>query len=304
MSKKKFLQRYKTIINFLKVNKYASFEEIEDRLESNLLEQGHQDGYSLRTFQRDIKDMEEIYDISIKYDRSQKAYFIDSLQPDWASQRLMESFDVMSIIQTNSDLSGIIDFERHTPSGSGHLFGIIHAIKNRVQLNFVHQSFWKEKSTHRSVEPYGIKEYKRRWYLVAKDNQDNRIRTFGLDRISDLEITQTRFIYPAGFNIHQLFENAYGIMLGSNGQQPEEVILSFTSEQGKYIQTLPLHPSQKILVDNEDEYRISLNVYITLDLEMDIRSWGENVEVVTPESLRKEIKRSLTNASEYYSKDR
>jgi len=57
MSKKKFLQRYKTIINFLKVNKYASFEEIENRLESNLLEQGHQDGYSLRTFQRDIKDM-------------------------------------------------------------------------------------------------------------------------------------------------------------------------------------------------------------------------------------------------------
>ncbi len=59
MSKKKFLHRYKTIINFLKINRYASFEEIEKRLESNLLDQGHTDGYSLRTFQRDMKDMEE-----------------------------------------------------------------------------------------------------------------------------------------------------------------------------------------------------------------------------------------------------
>ena len=289
MSKKKFLQRYKTIITFLKINKYASFKEIEKRLESNLLDQGHTDGYSLRTFQRDIKDMEEIYDIIIKYDHSEKAYFIETLQPDWASQRLMESFDVMTIIQTSSELGDIIDFERHTSSGSEHLWGIMHAIRNNLKVNFSHQSFWKDKSSKRTVNPYGIKEYRRRWYLVGCDNKDNRIKTFGLERMSDLQITQSKSQSSKSFDINKLFEHAYGIILGDEGQQPEEVILSFTSEQGKYIKSLPLHSSQKILIDDANELRISIKVFVTFDLEMDIRSWGENVEVVAPEGLRKTV---------------
>jgi len=303
MSKKKFLQRYKTIINFLKINKYASFEEIERRLELSLLDLGHIDGYSLRTFQRDIKDMEEIYDIAIKYDRSQKAYFIESLQPDWASQRLMESFDVMNIIQAGSDLANIIEFEKHTPSGSENLFGIIHAIKNNVILQFNHHSFWKDESSFRTVEPLGVKEYKRRWYMVAKDTKDGRVKTFGLDRISNLLYTQEKFRYPQNFSIYKLFQHAYGIILGDEGQQPEEVILSFTADQGKYIKSLPLHTSQKVLIDNADEYRISLNVYTTFDLEMDIKAWGENVEVLAPTGLRNAIKHSLVKSSKYYSKD-
>ena len=294
MSKKKFLHRYKTIINFLKINKYASFEEIEKRLESNLLDQGHTDGYSLRTFQRDMKDMEEIYDITIKYDRSRKGYYIESLQPDWASQRLMEAFDVMNIIQAGSEFGNIIDFEKHTSTGTDNLFGIIHAIKNRHRLQFDHQSFWQDRSSLRIVDPYGVKEYKRRWYLVAKDSKDGRIKTFGLDRISNLGYTHETFTYPKNFSIQQLFQDAYGIILGDEGQSAEEVILSFTPEQGKYIKSLPLHSSQRALIDNDKEYRVSLTVYTTFDLEMDIRAWGDKVTVLAPGHLRQDIKEALS----------
>jgi hypothetical protein len=300
MSKKKYLHRYKTIIDHLRNRHYATFEEIEERLKQNLFDNDINDGYSLRTFQRDKLDIYQIYNIYIEYDRSRKAYHIETDKPDWASQRMMESFDVINTIKISKVLSDIIEFEKHTQSGSNHLHGIIHAVQNRYKLQFDHQSFWKDKSSNRTVEPYGVKEYKRRWYMVAKDTKDGRIKTFGLDRITNLYSAHELFLYPKGFSISQLFQHAYGIILGDKGQQAEEVILSFTPEQGKYIKSLPLHHSQKVLIDNDNEYRISLTVYITFDLEMDIRAWGENVEVLAPEDLRLAVKASLLQASQQY----
>jgi predicted DNA-binding transcriptional regulator YafY len=82
---------------------------------------------------------------------------------------------------------------------------------------------------------------------------------------------------------------------------PEQVILSFDPEQGKYIKSLPLHDSQQILVDNSEEFRIKLELYITFDFIMEILSYGSRVKVLEPVELVEEVKTALLNAYQLYS---
>ena len=83
--------------------------------------------------------------------------------------------------------------------------------------------------------------------------------------------------------------------------EPQEVILSFDPFQGKYIKTLPLHESQVILKDNEQELLIKLSLYITHDFFMEVLSFGENVKVIQPESLISDLKRTYKNVIKLYS---
>jgi predicted DNA-binding transcriptional regulator YafY len=70
---------------------------------------------------------------------------------------------------------------------------------------------------------------------------------------------------------------------------PQKIILSFSFEQGKYIKSLPLHHSQKELINNEDEYRIELLLHPTYDFVMELMSIGAHVKVIEPQSLKKEM---------------
>jgi predicted DNA-binding transcriptional regulator YafY len=96
-----------------------------------------------------------------------------------------------------------------------------------------------------------------------------------------------------------MLKHCFGIIIPSN-EKPQEIVLSFDSFQGKYIKSLPLHETQKILVDNADELRISLNIYPTHDFKMEILSLGENVKVLEQKRFAKEIKDSYRSALEQY----
>ncbi len=176
----------------------------------------------------------------------------------------------------------------------------MHAIKNKVQICFLYHKFWEDKITLRIVEPYALKEFKNRWYVLANDLKDNKVKSFALDRLTELEITNKKFQLPNNFNINEHFKFSFGI-ISPNGQEPQEVILSFDPFQGKYIKTLPLHESQVILKDNEQELLIKLTLYITHDFIMEILSFGENVKVIQPESLISDLISTYKNVLSLYS---
>jgi hypothetical protein len=114
-----------------------------------------------------------------------------------------------------------------------------------------------------------------------------------------LEITSNKFNKNSKVNIEDLFQHSFGIITG-DGQPPVKIVLSFDAFQGKYIKSLPLHISQKVLIDNEDELRISLELHLTHDLLMEIRSFGEDVQVIEPDLLKKQIIDSLQKATVQY----
>ena len=140
------------------------------------------------------------------------------------------------------------------------------------------------------MEPYALKKFKDRWYLLApeidgKFSERGMIKTWGLDRIENLNITHKLFNRNARIDIEQEFKNSFGIF-SDKDKKVEEVILSFTPQGGKYNESFPLHESQETLIDNEQEFRIKLNVKITYDFIMELLSQSANMKVIAPEHLR------------------
>lgn len=193
-------------------------------------------------------------------------------------------------------------FEKRKARGLQHLHGLIRAIVNKKVISFTYQKFWMDEKFNRVVEPYALKEFEHRWYLLAKDHdpKDGKsfMKTFGLDRISDLDIKSKSF-RRENYNPQKEFENAFGI-ISTNGEAPQEIILAFDTEQGNYVKALPLHPSQKIVSENDDEIIISLKIVPTYDFEREILSHGKRVKVLAPASLQKGIYNELKSIVKFY----
>ena len=298
MSKRESITRYSLIIKKLRKNP-ATFNEISEYLAFESELQDYNFTVSKRTFKRDIEDISSLYNIDIVYDFSRKVYFIDFDEEPEVNERILEAFDTFNALNISDRLSDYIHFEKRRPQGTENLYGLLHAIKNKVQISFAYQKFWEGTITARVVEPYALKEFRNRWYVLANDLKDQKVKSFALDRLSELEITNRKFRLPADFNINDHFKYSFGI-ISPNEQKPQEVILSFTPFQGKYIKTLPLHHSQEIITDNEEELVIKLTLFVTFDFLMEVLSYGDNVKVIQPESLIKDVINTCKNVLELY----
>ena len=295
MSKREAIIRYHLIIKKVRKSK-PNFEELLDYLEYESELQEYDFSLSKRTLQRDLNDIRLIYNIDIKYNFKHKHYYIYDDSQDEEQDRIFEAMDVFNALNVTDRLSNHIHFEQRKPSGTEHLLGLLHAVKNHKVTEFTHRKYFDNPPTERRVDSLGIKEYRNRWYLVARDHKNDRIKTFALDRMDNIHVTRESFSPPEDFNLHEYFRYSFGVIVGGKGK-PSPVELSFTPLQGNFIKTLPLHPSQEILTDNDMEVRIRLNVHATHDFQMEILSMMPEVRVIKPQFLRKEIERKIQVAS-------
>lgn len=305
MSKRGYISRYLLILKKLKISPYSTYEELKAYIENQFDYLQMQDdnlhiGFSKRTLQRDIREIRNNFGIDIDYSKSQKGYFISHNEHENMNfQRMMEAFDMFNSLNLAQDLAPFIHLEKRRPQGTENLYGLLHAIKNRLQIKFTYQKFWEESLSQRLVEPYALKEFKNRWYLLSKDSKDNTIKSFALDRLTNLEITTQSYQYPDNYSIKQSYRYCFGI-ISPNDTEPQDIILSFTPFQGKYIKTLPLHDTQQVLVDNDEELKIHLKLCLTHDLIMELLSFGENMKVIEPKSLADQIKQAHEKAYRQY----
>jgi len=300
MSKREYILRFLSIIKKLRNSKAATFDEINDYLKRESEITGDDLTISKRTFQRDLSEILSLFNIDIQFNFSRKVYFISVEEEDFdLSNRMLEAFDLFNTLNTAGKLSQYILFEKRKPQGMEHFYGLLHAIKNRLAIHFTYHKFWEDDPTQRIAEPYSLKESQGRWYVLAKDQNDNKVKTFGLDRISELEITKNKFELAKNFDANKLFSNCFGIICPEDSK-PEEIILSFDSVQGKYIKSFPLHQSQQIVKDDNDEVRIRLKLCITFDFLMELLSYGNLVKVVSPTKLKTKIRKMHFDALKQY----
>jgi len=293
------------IIKKLQSNPYSTFEEIRGYIFHKLEYMQMMDdnlvmGVSIRTFQRDIREIRNMFGIDITYCRSQKGYYI--LQTEMENmnfQRMMEAFDIFNSLNLAKDLQPYIHLEKRRAYGTENIFGLLHAIRIRNRIAFTYHKFWDESTGKRITDPYALKEFKNRWYLIARDTGDGRVKSFALDRLSELEFTGDIFDYPKGFDIEEKYRHFFGIISPFN-QKPEKVVLSFEPLQGRYIKSQPLHHSQNILKDTDKELRIQLNICITYDFIQELLSHGDRVRVVEPAGLVSEIRKVYINTLNSY----
>lgn len=306
MSKRGYISRYLLILKKLKAKQYSTYEELAAYMEQQFDNLQMQDdnlniGFSKRTLQRDIREIRNIFGIDIEYSKSHKGYFISQNEYENMNfQRMIESFDMFNSLNLAHDLTPFVHLENRKPLGTENLYGLLHAIKNKLQIRFTYLKFWEEEISQRTVEPYALKEFKNRWYILAKDNKDKTIKSFALDRLTNLEITSQIYQYPHNYNVEQQYRYCYGIIGPAHDEKSQDIILSFDPFQGKYIKTLPLHHTQLVLTDDDYELKIKLHLYLTHDFLMELLSFGDNVKVIEPQSLADLVRQAHENAFRLY----
>jgi len=292
------LKRYYLIIEKVRTSHYPTFNKIKEYL----FDKGFEE--SERTIQRDFEKIRNEFGIELTYDSQQQGYFIDwdlSLNPD-AFLRFLEIVNTATLLidsfKESKETLNFISFEAHGQlQGIENLKELLFAVKNYRKVLFTHENFDSGTMKSYAIKPYLLKEYQNRWYIVGLVDGMTETRTFGIDRITNLKIENKTFSKPE-INTQELFENTIGLTYSINELQ--EIILSFTTHQGKYIKSLPLHHSQVILVDNKDELRISLRIIPNLEFRQKILMLGRTVKVIKPQWLIDEITKSLSATLKNY----
>ncbi len=308
MSLKETFTRHRIIIQTLRYRQ-AAFEEIKRKLlqESELT--GERLNITLRTFQRDVQDIGQLYGIIIVYDKSLKCYRIAEDAEDRYAARLFEAFDVFQALKANHEFSEYIEFDTRKPAGTHYLAPFITAIREKKQLNISYLKFYAHCAEARIIEPYLLKEFRRRWYVFAYDLTAKDFRVFGLDRINSLLETGIKFQYPQSVNARELFRDVFGIIGTSADFTAQEILLSFRKNpddtavlpnQGEYLKSMPLHPTQKIIKDTPGEIQVRLFLKPNWEFIMEILYYGEYVEVLQPPSLRDKVMARLSAALARY----
>lgn len=267
---------------------YPSKESIISKLEKQLFDKGYKPKLSDSSFWRYRRVLAEEFGVNITYNDQYRGFYIDNTSEETdAIDYYLESFTLFSALKENRGKTKYIFPERHKPKGLNLVPDIKGAIEKKFKIKFNYSKYSTDVKNERVLEPYIIKESRTRWYVIGKDGKGD-IKTFGLDRIENLEITDKKFERDASFDVEKKFEHSYGIY--SSEEYPiEEIILQFDAEDGGYLKSVPLHHTQEILRDNSDEFVIKLNIRLTKDFIMEILSRSWSLKVISPEKLRNEV---------------
>ena len=181
--------------------------------------------------------------------------------------------------------------------GIENLSVIYNYIVNRQVLKITYEHFVKGKMVH-VVHPYYLKEYNNRWFLfgITEQKRDFLI-SLPLDRMVDIEPMHIEYIPNKNFNFEEYFEDVVGVSVPMSGT-PDKVVLKFEKSRFPYVETKPLHPSQRII--DKDECIVQIEVHQNSELNSLIFSFGDQVEVLAPDSLRNQFKAKINKLSEKY----
>ncbi|MCB0737937.1 MAG: WYL domain-containing protein [Bacteroidetes bacterium] len=306
---------------------YPNLQDLIDKVNEYLETLGDDKTVAKRTIQKDLQDMrfsDELgYYAPIEYNQLHRGYYYDEEDfsisklplkgeernileftanllaryqdvPMFSSfkqitQRIFDALNIHSAIESDETFTHSIQFDQTpTVAGNNWLAPITEAIKKYRKLALRYQPFGVEVAKERVVHPYLLKEYKNRWYLIGISEQANEIRTYALDRITALSITEDVFLPSDSFDKKKYFEHSFGIYNLKN-EEPSTVVLRFDISQAGYLKTQPVHSSQKIVEESATHIIIELKVYLSEDLKMFIMSHLPKVQVLEPAELRDEI---------------
>jgi predicted DNA-binding transcriptional regulator YafY len=320
---KNALVRYRVIDKCIR-NKYNPFPSksfLRKACEEALFGDDEGENICDSTIEKDLFFLRMEHDAPIKYSKKNRGYFYDSdsfsldeipLTDDdmdairFAANTLLQFKDVEMFKQFGFAIDKIVDrvaiSESNSPSdadtfvqfesaisneGNEYLTPLLTGIRQKKYAYFDYGSFASEKKKSRKVVPLLLKEYRNRWYLISFDCIKEAISTFALDRMENVHISDVIHNEVISFDINRFFQHAIGITVTNSF--PDTIIFKADNITSKYINSQPIHVSQSILKTGKNKTTFSLNVIVSEELIRLFLSFGGEVEIIEPESLRNQI---------------
>jgi predicted DNA-binding transcriptional regulator YafY len=276
-----------------------SREMINEKWAHSSVNDYKQDYIPESTFHRWKNTIELLFDIQIKCNSNNEYYIEEAADLRGANMRtrMLNLMSMNSLLKDCKELNRQILFEP-VPAGEQFLAPIIEALRDKHAIQMTYQGFDKTHPSTFVVEPYCLKMFKQRWYLLAYSPVKDKTLVYALDRMHEVELTKQKYELPNDFDAEFYFRNTYGVSFAE--EQPEEVKISISAGQANYLRTLPLHPSQKEEERNEEYSVFSYYVVPTFEFCQELYQYGSDVEVLAPEKLRQEFARDAAKTNKIY----
>lgn len=258
-----------------------------------------------RTFSNHIGAIADIFGIDIVCDRRDNTYFIENdgdMDGKGIRSWMLDALSLNSLLNESAGMKDRVFFE-DVPSSHQFLTTFIQAIRDDRKLRVRYQGYRMEKEMTYELDPYFIREYKRRWYLYAhKDyDKDYKPHMYALDRMLEVEVLQDSFKMPENLDARAWFKSLYGVRKYDD-MKSQQVLLKVYGRQVRYFRSLPLHSSQEEVEKHKGFSVFSYNLAPDFDFKQDVLSFGDTVEVLEPMSLRNAMREQVAKLTELYGK--
>lgn len=294
--------KYIWLLNTL-FQKELSFKEIELRWKNN---PSHDGDLSVRSFHEWRGGIREMFGVEIACNRSKgNVYFVknpevlDEQKPEtW----LLQNYSIPQDFVTFNSMKDRVLLEE-IPLGQAFLDNILDAMQRNVELLIDYQRYERGQEEHMQTfhfQPYALKVYNRRWYLLGYKKEKEDLRLISLDRIHDLKKTSTHFELPSDFDARKYFADVVGVYKDKDKQALNVKIRAY-GVQAEYLRSTPLHKSQAEVRSKYGEFaEFTYKLCVTPELISQLLAMGEKVEVLEPEKLRNEMKKRINNMFNFY----
>ena len=300
---KNYFDRYVWLIDVINRHGHIAFKDISYLWSRSPLNTVGENYLPERTFHNHREAILDTFGIEIKCDRSLGYYIAnsDDLEADGIRQWLLESLSMNNLLNETKDMRDRILFE-NIPSSHKWLPVIVNAMRDGKVIEMTYQSFWKDEPCTFKANPYCLKLFKQRWYMLARSEGKDEPRINSLDeRMINVVQTDQDYKLPAKFNAEKFFAEYFGIIVGTDWE-PQEVKIRVVNNQVKYFDTLPLHDSQrKVPEESNDQYTVyRYHLAPTFDFKQELLSHGPDVTVLSPADFREEVIEDVRNMAANY----
>lgn len=243
-------------------------------------------------FHRWKDTIQSLFDVHIRCNSNNEYYIEEAVDLRGADMRtrLLNLMSVNSLLKDSKELSSQILIEP-VPAGEQFLAPIIEALRDKTAIEMTYQGFGKPHPSTFVVEPYCLKMFKQRWYLLAYSPDLDKMLIYSLDRIHAIEPTKQKYQLPEDFDAEFYFRNVYGV--SGMEDEPQEVDIKIEAYQANFLRTLPLHSSQTE-IERQEQYSIfRYNIVPSFEFKQELRKHGSVLEVLKPQWLRNEFRKDL-----------
>lgn len=289
----RLIRRYVWLIDTIRRAGNITFEEINRKwLEERSLRLEKEDELPERTFHRHRQAIADLFGIDILCNRyNGNTYYIeneDALNNPSLTSWLFNGLAIDNQLMGDKEISRRIMFE-DTTGGSQNLSPLVEALIRQTAVETTYSKFNSAGTSLHTVEPYGLKQSGHRWYLIARNPAYDGLTVYALDRMISVNLLDRKFTFDLAIDIHANFEEVIGVNV-DNDYDCEKVTLRVYGRQRAYIESLPLHKSQRLIHRAKDHSDYELTLRPEYEFQHAILALGPDAEILSPQWLREEIK--------------
>jgi predicted DNA-binding transcriptional regulator YafY len=314
--------RLNIIDQLLSIGRKFTFDELLDRLNDRLTADWMK-VISARTLRDDLKALKNEYDAPLfKATNSEPYYYYtrkftikESLLSDEDVSYLKQAATILKKVaglgfgvevdeiikklenraHTNiPERSNFIQFENQIiANGLNWLDDIFNAIKEKSVIRIYYQPFHYDNPVEYSFHPYLLKQYRNRWFVFGRNEEEDFIKICPLDRIKSVKNSTKNFIENDLFEPETYFNNLVGVSPNKDSKI-ETIVLKVEKSQLPYILSKPIHINQELVKKYKNgDAKIKLNLFVNYELVSQLLGYGSSIEVLEPQFLRDEINNTI-----------